>query len=187
MIECRGEYLKSGNDGIKNTIEQADEIFERDGMAPRLCLLMAVRTTAVANLDSRLLVTTSDLAKLKARNMKLGDAAFNVDEYVAKLVSFMGGRHRRRRAVPQDDEDVDSMDWAGLGRLSMGICRRAPTIEFMLGPLSVEKKERKVVRRQAERRDNTNVVRPQEVYPYHCRSYNLVERGRYRSNGKRYL
>jgi hypothetical protein len=119
-----------------------------------------VRTTGTANLDSRLLVTASDLAKQKARNMKLGDAAFNVDEYVAKLVALMGGRH----LVGQDDRDrEDSMDWAELGRLSMGICRRPPTIGFMLGPLSVEKKERKVTRRQVERRDDTQVVRPQEV------------------------
>ena len=37
MIECRSEYLKSGNDGIKNTVEQADEIFDRDG-----CFLLDV-------------------------------------------------------------------------------------------------------------------------------------------------
>jgi hypothetical protein len=109
------------------------------------------------------LVTTSDLAKQKARNVKLGDAAFNIDEFVAKLVSFAGGRHRRRHIVDEDDRE-DSMDWAGLGRLSLGICRRAPTIGFMLGPLSVEKKERnKIVRRQVERKENVNVVRPQEV------------------------
>lgn len=121
---------------------------------------MIVRTTAVANLDSRLLVTASDLAKHKARNMKLGDAAFNVDEYVNKLVSFMGGRHY----IGGDDRDrEDSMDWAELGRVATGVCRRPPTIGFVLGPLSVEKKERKVIRRQTERRDDVAIVRPQEV------------------------
>ena len=94
--------------------------------------------------------------------MKLGDAAFNVDEFVAKLVSFMGGRHR----LDEDREDREECnDWAALGRVAMGVCRRPPTIGFMLGPLSVEKKERKVSRRQAERRDNTDVIRPQEVFP----------------------
>jgi hypothetical protein len=125
-----------------------------------------VRTTSVANLDSRLLVTTSDLAKLKARNMTLGDAAFNVDEYIARLVSFMGGRHHLRAAGRNEPRERDEdMDWTSLGHAAMGICRRPPTVGFMLGPLSVEKKERKVVRRQAERRDNAEIVRPQEVSP----------------------
>ena len=105
------------------------------------------------------------MAKVKARNMKLGDAGFNVDEYVAKLVSFMGGRHRHPHRHRANEDIDDTNDWASLGRLSMGICKRAPTIGFMLGPLSVEKKERKVVRKQVERRENVNVVRPQEVTP----------------------
>ena len=144
---------------------------------------MSVRTTSVANLDSKLLVTTSDLAKHKARNMKLGDAAFNVDEFVARLVSFMGGRHRL-----EDDriDREDSNDWAALGHVAMGICRRPPTIGFMLGPLSVEKKERKVTKRQSERRDNSKVVRPQEVAPYKLISDDIVERGRYSETGECY-
>ena len=96
--------------------------------------------------------------------MTLGDAAFNVDEYIAKLVSFMGGRHHLRgRAEPRERDE--EMDWTTLGRTALEICRRPPTVGFMLGPLSVEKKERKVTRRQAERRDNAEVIRPQEVPP----------------------
>jgi non-structural maintenance of chromosomes element 4 len=106
------------------------------------------------------MVCVSDVAKTKAREIKFGDAAFNVDEYVTKLVTFMNGRH----LVGQNDSDrEDSMDWAALGHLAMAICSRPPTIGFMLGPLSVEKKERKVTKRQAERRDDTQAVRPQEV------------------------
>lgn len=125
--------------------------------------------------------------------MKLGDAAFNVDEYVSKLVSFIGGRHLVGQADDRDRED--SMDWAELGRVAMGICKRPPTMGFMLGPLSVEKKERKVVRRQAERRDDTNVVRPQEVPPLPtiplstcdwCLMF-IVERGRYSKTGECYF
>ena len=124
-----------------------------------------MRNPTVANLDSRLLVTTSDLAKIKARNMNLGDAAFNIDEYVSKLVSYMGGRHFRH-GTQQDPDREDSMDWAAIGRVAMRISRRPPTLDFMLGPLAGEKKERKVTRRQQERRDNTAVVRPQEVWPF---------------------
>jgi non-structural maintenance of chromosomes element 4 len=95
--------------------------------------------------------------------MSLGDAAFNVDEYVSKLVTYMGGRHN----IDPESRDRDvTMDWSILGRVATGICRRPPTIEFMLGPLSVEKKERKIARRQVERRENASVVRPQEVLSF---------------------
>jgi non-structural maintenance of chromosomes element 4 len=117
-----------------------------------------VRTTSVANLDSKLLVTASDLAKQKARNIELGDAAFNVDEYITKLIEYMGGRTNI-----DGEPNENALDWAKLGKLAMGICRRPPTIGFILGPLSVEKKVRKVARRQAEKLTNAAVVRPQEV------------------------
>jgi non-structural maintenance of chromosomes element 4 len=124
--------------------------------------LLSVRNPTVANLDSKLLVTTSELAKTKARNMSLGDAAFNIDEYVSKLVSFMGGQHYTQ--ATQNVDRGDTMDWAAIGRVAMRISRRPPTIDFMLGPLSVEKKERKVIRKQQHKRDNNAaVVRPQEV------------------------
>jgi len=100
--------------------------------------------------------------------MNLGDAAFNVDEFVAKLVSFMGGRHRFQGNLEDDRELDENMDWVSLGRMASNICRRPPTIGFMLGPLSVEKKERKVVRRQAANRDNVEITRPQEVRPLPC-------------------
>jgi non-structural maintenance of chromosomes element 4 len=120
-----------------------------------------VRTTSVANLDSKLLVTASDLAKQKARNIELGDAAFNVDEYITKLVEYMGGRNN----IDSAEANEHALDWAKLGKLAMGICRRPPTMGFVLGPLSVEKKVRKVARRQAEKLTNAAVVRPQEVPP----------------------
>lgn len=125
--------------------------------------LTLVRTTTAANLDSKLLVTTSDLAKVKARNMNFGDAAFNIDDYVTKLVTFMGGRHHVRGQA-RNREDDEEMDWTSLGRVALGICRRPPTLDFLLGPLSVEKKEKKVRKRQTENLKSAPVTRPQEVF-----------------------
>lgn len=122
-----------------------------------------MRTTAAANLDSKLLVTTSDLAKHKARNMDFGDAAFNVDDYVTKLVTFMGGRHQVRGQA-RNRADEEDMDWASLGRVAMGICRRPPTMDFLLGPLSVEKKEKVVRKKVHENLKSAPVTRPQEVF-----------------------
>ena len=111
-----------------------------------------------------LFVTTSDLAKQKARNLNLGDATFNVDEYVAKLVTFMGGRHRGGRHNRERNEDV--MDWTNLGRVAAGICRRPPTIGFMLGPLSVQKKEKKPAQRKRDDTKDIEIARPQEVFHF---------------------
>ena len=147
---------------------------------------MLVRTTTVANLDSKLLVTTSDLAKHKARNMKLGDAAFNIDEYVAKLVTFMGGRHHIQGQA-RNHADDDNMDWASLGRVAMGICRRPPTMDFLLGPLSVEKQEPKArIKRQTKLQD-ADVVRPQEVLCLRYPTNSLVERRRYPKTRECYI
>ena len=163
-IETRTELIKPGNNGIEETVEKADDLFDREGIFRMFAIyLLLVRNPTVANLDSRLLVTTSDLAKTKARNMNLGDAAFNIDEYVGKLVSFMGGQHYTN--ATQNADRGDTMDWAAIGHVAMRISRRPPTIDFMLGPLAAEKKERKVVRRQQEKRDNTAAVRPEEVCP----------------------
>jgi non-structural maintenance of chromosomes element 4 len=85
----------------------------------------------MANLDSKLLVTISDLANVKARNM-MGDGAFDVDEYIAKLISYMGGRHHVARDSG-DRDDTMELDWAKLGKAVMRICHRPPTIEFMVG------------------------------------------------------
>jgi len=123
-----------------------------------------VRNPTVANLDSFLLVKTSELAKTKAANMSLGDAAFNIDDYVGKIISFMGGQHYSE--TTREVDRGDTMDWAAIGRVAMRISRRPPTIDFMLGPLAAEKKERKVVRKQQHKRDNNAaVMRPQEVWP----------------------
>jgi non-structural maintenance of chromosomes element 4 len=75
-----------------------------------------------------------------------------VEEYIAKLVTFMGGR--------QEDE---TMDWTSVGKIALGLCRRPPTIGFILGPLSIQKKEKKQVERKQEKRKDIQVVRPQEV------------------------
>ena len=75
----------------------------------------------------------------------------------------MGGRPVTSRTQQDREDREDTMDWTALGKLATGICRRPPTMGFMLGPLSLEKKERKTTRRQNERKDNSAIVRPQEV------------------------
>lgn len=163
ILERTREYLMPGNEGIRDTQEEADLLYgdgTTEAMGALICL---VRSTALAALDSSLIVRTSDLAKRKAHSMTFGDAGMNIDEYVAKLVTRMGGGHlfRERELIERDRSR--EMDWSRIGRLAKGIARRPPTLGFMLGPLSVEKRERKHTRRQAKENGNTDIIRPQQV------------------------
>jgi hypothetical protein len=122
-----------------------------------------VRSTSLATMDSTLIVRTSDLAKRKARNVTVGEAGFNIDGFIAKLVSRLGGGHLFRRQHLIERDRFGEMDWTKLGQLTKGIAHRPPTIGFMHGPLSVEKKERKVTKRQDNANRNADIIRPQEV------------------------
>jgi len=45
-----------------------------------------------ATLDSAFLLTASNMHAAKARAMKAGAGAFDIDDFVSKLITFMGGR-----------------------------------------------------------------------------------------------
>jgi len=95
--------------------------------------------------------------------MTFGNAGMNIDEYVSKLVTRMGGSHLFRGQELIERDRSREMDWSKIGRLAKGIARRPPTLGFMLGPLSVEKKERRIAQRQAKENGTTDIVRPQQV------------------------
>ena len=99
-----------------------------------------------ATLDSAFLVTASNMHAAKARAMKAGAGAFDVDDFVSKLITFMGGR--RGEAGPKDrasggtdeeeeeeEEDYDGndepLDWEKIGRKALAKSRRVPVMDFM--------------------------------------------------------
>jgi len=96
-----------------------------------------------ATLDSAFLVTASNMHAAKARAMKAGAGVFDVDDFVSKLITFMGGR--RGDAGPKDrasggtDEDDDDdydgddepLDWEKIGRKALAKSRRVPMMDFM--------------------------------------------------------
>lgn len=87
----------------------------------------------------------------KARAMKAGAGAFDVDDFVSKLITFMGGRRgggpgpkdRNHPAAQgeeadayEDDEDEDEEDdeplnWERIGRKALAKSRRVPVMDFM--------------------------------------------------------
>lgn len=68
--------------------------------------------------------------------MKSGAGAFDVDDFVARLATFMGGR----KGVPNlDDSDSDAeedfsnelLDWGRIGRRALAKSHRVPVMDFM--------------------------------------------------------
>ncbi|GAW05451.1 nuclear protein qri2 [Lentinula edodes] len=97
----------------------------------------------------------------------IGSGAFDIDDYLAKLVSFMGG-HKLDNQNP-DDPDADDalldapLDWDKIGRTTLAKSKRVPVVGFMLGPLSIEQKKRAPVKRAKLEKNKADERKPQEL------------------------
>jgi Binding domain of Nse4/EID3 to Nse3-MAGE len=79
----------------------------------------------------------SHMSAMKARSMKSSAGAFDVESFVSKLITFMGGRKQTEEA---DDDDNDAevivdgdapLDWDKVGRKALAKSRRVPAMDFM--------------------------------------------------------
>ncbi|KAF8633380.1 hypothetical protein AX17_004551 [Amanita inopinata Kibby_2008] len=136
-------------------IFQADELFSK------------VKGPQEATLDSALLLKASSMGAQKARAMKSGSGNFDVDEFISKLITFMGGR---RTFEGQDPENSDAeqdgeapLDWDRIGRQALAKSHRAPALSFMLGPLSIEQKKRVTAKRAKLEKNKEDEKKPQEI------------------------
>ena len=102
--------------------------------------MITVKAPQEATLDSQVLLKASTLGAQKARAMKSGAGAFDIDDFVAKLITFMGGRRPTQDRVLDDsdeEEDDDSddadapLDWEKIGRKVLAKSRRVPVMDFM--------------------------------------------------------
>jgi hypothetical protein len=137
-----------------------------------------------AALDSALLLKASSMGAQKARAMKSGSGNFDVDEFVSKLITYMGGRRTLEDQDP-DDSDVEQdgdapLDWERIGRKALAKSHRAPVPSFMqvnlpiltgtgmtiiwrLGPLSLEQKKRTTGKRSKLEKNKEDEKKPQEL------------------------
>ena len=181
MRENPDEFMQADPTALLDYLNQSDRIIKN------------VKQTAEAAIDSRGLVIAADLSARRVQRLTAGTVGngVDVDEFVSKCITYMlqgrgieddeapalssTQRTRRRRpqnrgALGSDDEDDtgddgDMMNWVHLGRFACIPAVRRPCLPgFMLGPLSVEKKARKVTKRSAPFRINSLIeVRPQEL------------------------
>ena len=141
-----------------------------------------VKQTTDASRDSKLLVHLSAVAKKKATDLNLGDhsTGIDVDEFFSKCITYMRNsgplarddarptQNRRRTTRGDEDDDVaeEALDLEYLGRHA---CfphnSRPPTGSFLLGPLSVEKRQRMQTQRRArqEKDTTTREARPEAL------------------------
>ena len=94
-----------------------------------------VKGTQEATLDSAFLVMASHMSAMKARSMKSSAGAFDVEDFVSKLITFMGGR---KQAEQDDNDDAEvvmdgdaPLDWDKVGRKALAKSRRVPAMDFM--------------------------------------------------------
>ncbi|RYP46516.1 hypothetical protein DL768_007288 [Monosporascus sp. mg162] len=177
LTENNDEYLQPDSTGLHETLRKANE------------LSAGIKQTTEATIDSRLLVNTVDASYRKTVRLTSGNIAqgVDVDEFVSKCITYMrlgagiveddapeltSTQQQRRRpdrgVVGEDHEDEigdegDMFNWEHLGRFAcLPNIRRPATMGFLLGPLSVEKKIRKAVKRSAPfRPGNLTETRPQ--------------------------
>lgn len=170
LIENRTESLNPNSTVLKDTLREADTYAEQ------------IKQTSDATIDSRLLVTTADLSYKKTIALISGDTSqgVDVDEFISKCMSFMRRaegaiedgpraavqapsstqpRRGRRTNGGEDDgeeDDGDMLNWEHLGRFACLPNNSRPSVPgFLLGPLSLEKRTRRVVVRKAALRPNT--------------------------------
>ena len=123
----------------------------------------------------------------RTTQLNLGDntTGIDVDDFVSKCIAFM------RRSPPEEDgptqnfgrrhiqdssdeegnagegyDEGDAFDWERLGRQACCPSNvRPPVPGFLLGPLSLQKRARKVTQRRErlQKRDPTDAVRPEEL------------------------
>ncbi|KAJ6107825.1 hypothetical protein N7523_009148 [Penicillium sp. IBT 18751x] len=171
--DSRAEFMQSGNNGIYETVEKANLLYQN------------VKQTADATLDSRLLVNAADLTNKKVSQTGDSSAGIDVDEFITRCCNFMRAgpgssetitgntqtqrRHyRSQREADSDEEDGtagDAMNWDWLGRAACFPHNARPAVSgWLLGPLSVQKRTRQMTQRtRAERFDATQTVQPQEL------------------------
>ncbi|KAJ7346748.1 Nse4 C-terminal-domain-containing protein [Mycena albidolilacea] len=140
---------------LTDHVKKADELFNK------------VKGPQEATLDSAFLLMASNMGAQKARAMKSGSGSFDIDDFVAKLVTFMGGAKQLNVDDDSDGEDTEGsgapLEWDRIGRKALAKSRRVPAMGFMLGPLSIEQKKRTFTKRAKFEKDKADMRKPQEI------------------------
>lgn len=174
MHENAEDYLQATSTKVYDAIETLNGFSKN------------IKQTNEAAIDAKALLTLVDLTSRKLTRLTGGNLGNGIDpdEFVSKAITYMRKgqgiadgeeeelthtQRHRRAAADEDDSDEengaegDALDWAHLGRyVCVPNVRRPGLPGFLLGPLSVQKKARRVVARTAPlRMRDIQEVRPE--------------------------
>ena len=140
--------LETGKDDqnaqeLHDKVERVNELFGKGALSipipiPLLACHLANTPTSVhapneAIVDSDVLLKLSMQSAKMARAMKSGSGAFDVDDFVNRLVTFMGGRAASQAGDDDEDDDEDgaTLKWERIGWKALAKSRRVPAMDFM--------------------------------------------------------
>ncbi|CUA75415.1 Non-structural maintenance of chromosome element 4 [Rhizoctonia solani] len=141
-------------DDMRQALTKANDAFSR------------VKGPSEAILDSHLMLNFATLTTQKAKSLKHDAGGFDDQDFVAQLVTFLGGRRADVQPEQDDEEDLDGPQWLAWSKLTpkvMARSRAAPAMDFMLGPLSVEQKKRQATQRAKLDKNKKEEVKPEEL------------------------
>ena len=91
-----------------------------------------MRNPQEAALDSKVLLQNSEMGAAMARAMKHDAGAFDVDDYLAKILVFLGGADAGVADDEFDEREEDaSLNWGRIGSNALKHSRRAVCMDFM--------------------------------------------------------
>ena len=174
LLENRTDLLNPTSSVLKDTLREADSYADQIKQTADATIdSRLLVTTADLSYKKTLALISGD-----------GSQGVDVDEFISKCMSFMRGAEGAEEAEEEDrpraaasapsntqhrrtqrnhhagedgdeDDDGDMLNWEHLGRLACLPNNSRPSIPgFLLGPLSLEKRARKVVNRKAPLRAN---------------------------------
>lgn len=90
------------------------------------------------------------------QTVKVGtDTEISLDDFVSKVITTSSEGNNPRPA--------DQLDWEHIGKLASQFGKRAHTMDFMLGPLSVQRKEKRINRGVRLTKNKEDLVTPAKV------------------------
>jgi hypothetical protein len=113
----------------------------------------------------------SNMGAQKARAMKSGSGSFDIDDFVSKLVTFMGGAKQLNVDDDSDAEDAEGsgapLEWDRIGRKALAKSRRVPAMGFMqvarLPPLIALLSSTSQARPALDRTKETDVYQTRQI------------------------
>ena len=165
----RHEYIQPGNDGLHQTLDKVDQLWQH----------VNVGQCREAALDSALLRNVAQMGVEQAKILNTNLISFDSLAFGDNIAAFMTARRLGTAMVEDDDEEVaptgrrrprlrQPLNWSKLGcHCQKFFRRRAPTVDFMYGPMALEVKEKKARERRQAQKEVAERVVPQQVDTAH--------------------